>query len=248
MQRYFVPSKQWSDNQVSITGEDVHHMKRVMRMQISDHIIICNRDTGEAGEYQIQQISDDEVLANRIEKIEEQTELPIRVSIAQALPKGDKLDLILQKGTELGASEFLIFESKRSIVKWDQKKAVKKKERLDKIVKEASEQSHRTVIPTVSITSWNDILLHAKEYDACLFAYEEEVRKDHQPLLKNKIEQMAMGQKVLLLIGPEGGISQEEALQLRDYGFTSIRLGPRILRTETAALYFLSALSYHFEE
>ncbi|MEQ6375858.1 16S rRNA (uracil(1498)-N(3))-methyltransferase [Bacillaceae bacterium S4-13-56] len=248
MQRYFVPSKQWSDNQVSITGKDVHHMKRVMRMQISDYIIICNQETGETGKYQIEQISEDEVLATRVEKIEEQTEVPVRVTIAQALPKGDKLDLILQKGTELGASEFLVFESKRSVVKWDQKKAVKKKERLDKIVKEASEQSHRTVIPAISITTWNDIISSATNYDTCLFAYEEEVRIEHQPLLKNKIEQMAVGQKVILLIGPEGGINQEEALQLRENGFTSIRLGPRILRTETAALYFLAALSYHFEE
>lgn len=248
MQRYFVTASGWSDTDVTITDDAIHHITRVMRMEIGDKII-CNHPEGKAAICAIITMTEDKIVTE-IEEWQDQTvELPVRVTIAQGLPKGDKLELILQKGTELGAAAFIPLQAERSIVKWDTKKANKKNERFKKIIKEASEQSHRTLLPQMEkIASLQDLITRSASFDHKLVAYEETARGFSTKKLSHFFKQMAPAQQVLLCIGPEGGFSQKEINELHKADFQSVRLGPRILRTETAALYALASISYHFEE
>lgn len=249
MQRYFVPSTGWVDEtHIQIVGDDLHHISRVMRMKSEDSIIACHPN-GLTAECQITEITNDFVKGEVVKWIDEQKELPVHITIAQGLPKGDKLDLIVQKGTELGAYRFIPFQADRSIVKWDSKKASKKIDRYQKIAKEASEQSHRSKIPEVTeLFSFQSLLKASNEYDIKLFAYEDEAKKKDFFSLRRLVKAMNKGQHVLAVIGPEGGFSEQEVQELKESGFHSVRLGPRILRTETAPFYLLASISYEFEE
>src|SRR5690625_848909 len=148
MQRYFVPYSGWKRNQIIITGDDAHHINRVMRLKAGDKVI-CNHPNGNAVICEIINSNPDKVHTAIVESVEKNAELPFDVIIAQGLPKGDKIDYIVQKGTELGADSFIPFQAERSIVVWDEKKKKKKRSRLNKIAKEASEQSHRNKIPYI---------------------------------------------------------------------------------------------------
>jgi 16S rRNA (uracil1498-N3)-methyltransferase len=249
MQRYFVPEANWQTNVVIIKGDDVHHITRVMRCKTGDRII-CNHPDERAAICVITEIGSAVVQCRIVNWLSETAELPVHVTIAQGLPKGDKWDLILQKGTELGAYAFIPFQAERSIVVWDNnKKKDKKMQRFGKIVKEASEQSHRNRIPEIKHPmNLVSLIQESANYDLKLFAYEEEAKTvDHQSF-GSIIGEMNDKQHVLVCVGPEGGFSNKEAEKLQIAGFYPIRLGPRILRTETAALYVLASISYHFEE
>ncbi|MEI4800239.1 16S rRNA (uracil(1498)-N(3))-methyltransferase [Bacillus sp. NPDC077411] len=246
MQRYFVEEQNVNEMAIRIVGDDVHHIGRVMRMTPGDQIYCCTN--GKTAICTIAEITNEFVNATIVEWVEMSTELPVFVTIASGLPKGDKLELILQKGTELGAAGFLPFQASRSIVKWDAKKAGKKVERFNKIVKEAAEQSHRSEIPTVyAPVSFKELLAMSKDYDNCLVAYEEEAKQGEKSNFAKALTKLRPGQKVLIVFGPEGGLTEEEVSSLSEYAFVPCSLGPRILRTETAPLYALSAASYHFE-
>lgn len=248
MQRYFIPSGNWSENQVTITGDDVHHIVRVMRFHEGDNVI-CNHPDGRAAICTIAEQTLDIVTADIVKWLDEEVELPIHVTIAQGIPKGDKLDLVLQKGTELGAAGFIPVQTERSVVVWDRKKAEKKRTRHKKIVKEASEQSQRNIIPiTHPVVDTDELIRMSKEYDVLLFAYEEEAKTAEYRSFAEIVKQLDPGQRVFIFIGPEGGFSNGEADALQANGFVPVRLGPRILRAETAALYVLASISYHFEE
>ncbi|WP_028399251.1 16S rRNA (uracil(1498)-N(3))-methyltransferase [Ectobacillus panaciterrae] len=244
MQRYFV--EQIKSNEAILTGDDAHHIARVMRMQPGDELYCCAN--GKTALCTIAEITNEFVKAAVVQWVEESNELPVFVTIASGLPKGDKLELVLQKGTELGAAAFLPFQAKRSIVKWDAKKGDKKVERWMKIAKEAAEQSHRAVVPSVyAPVSFKEMVMMGKEYDACIVAYEEEAKQGEKANFAKTMEQLQRGQKVLIVFGPEGGLAEEEVRLLREHSFIACSLGPRILRTETAPLYALSAVSYYFE-
>ncbi|HET7658028.1 MAG TPA: 16S rRNA (uracil(1498)-N(3))-methyltransferase [Bacillales bacterium] len=246
MQRYFL-DEPIEDGVVRIVGSDASHISRVMRMEPGDEIICCGPD-GRCAICTIREVSADVVTTATQSSIEESTELPVHVTIAQGLPKGDKMDLIVQKGTELGATSFLPFEAGRSIVKWDEKKKQKKTERLRKIAKEAAEQSHRNRVPNVEIpVSFKNLLSLGRDYDVKLIAYEEEAKAGEGTAFSNMLRETRAGASILLIIGPEGGLTGGEVSTLKEEGFVSCGLGPRILRTETAALYALAAISYHFE-
>ena len=248
MQRYFVPTANWQAHEVVITGDDIHHITRVMRYKIGDRII-CNHPDGQAAVCTITEIEAEAIQSRVVEWLEESTELPVHVTIAQGLPKGDKLDLILQKGTELGAHAFIPFQAERSVVVWDNKKIDKKMLRFGKIVKEASEQSHRNRIPEIKQPmNLSSLIEESQHFDVKLFAYEEEAKTADHESFGTVIQKVNEKQHVLVCIGPEGGFSAQEAEKLREAGFYSVRLGPRILRTETAAMYVLASISYHFEE
>ncbi|ALC81676.1 MULTISPECIES: 16S rRNA (uracil(1498)-N(3))-methyltransferase [Bacillus] len=250
MQRYFIEQKKEQVNSaelISITGEDVHHISHVMRMQPGDHVICMTKDGFEAV------CLIEAIFHERIDcKVEEWTgksrELPLRVNIASGLLKGDKYELVLQKGTELGACSFLSFQSKRSIVKLDEKKAVKKLERWKKIVKEAAEQSYRSLIPHVEpLLSFNVLLNRMDEFDTCIVAYEESSKEGEASEFYQVLKRSSSDSSILFLFGPEGGFDSEEIKALKEKGAVVCGLGPRILRAETAPLYALSAISYHTE-
>lgn len=244
MQRYFADEK---DNRFYFTEEDRHHILRVMRMRIGDEIICVNK-SGKSAVCSIAEITDEQVVADVVQWNEGDPELPIRITIGSGLPKGDKLELIIQKGTELGAFQFIPFTAARSVVKWDEKKSLKKVDRWNKIAKEAAEQSHRSKVPEVlSPMSLKELIQYSKDYDYVLIAFEEEARTGESKILSQTLKQMQRDQSLLIVFGPEGGFSNEEVAQLKNEGFQACGLGPRILRTETAPLYVLSAVSYHFE-
>ncbi|MFD1850233.1 16S rRNA (uracil(1498)-N(3))-methyltransferase [Oceanobacillus bengalensis] len=248
MQRYFIPTDAWSELNVTIQGEDVHHMIKVMRFKVGDKII-CNNDQSNAALCEIVDIQATKVEAKILDWLDETVELPVQVTIAQGIPKGDKFDYVLQKGTELGAAKFIPFKSDRSVVVWDNKKVDKKLIRFKKIVKEASEQSHRNQIPEVlSPMDLRDLIQFSSSYDIRIFAYEEEAKTDYYQSFGEVLNNTNKNDSLLIIIGPEGGFSNSEAEQLKQNAFHPVRLGPRILRTETAAIYALASISYHFEE
>ena len=247
MQRYFLKNHQFQVKQVRITDEDAHHIARVMRMEVGERIIVCNEDK-ECYYLTITAVTPDEVTGEIGEAIESDTELPIEVTIAQGLPKGDKFEWVIQKATECGASEFIPLNMERSVVKLDAKKASKKVERWNKIAKEAAEQSHRQMVPTVTdVYTFKQLLDRASQYDVCLFAYEETAKQGQLAQLKQSLREIQTNGKMLVVVGPEGGISEKEETLLLQSGFKPCALGPRILRTETAPIYILSAISYALE-
>lgn len=247
MQRYFVRNNQFNENIVEITGDDFHHMTRVMRMTVGGQFYCCNEE-GHTAICVINEITEDKIYANITNWLMESTELPISVTIASGLPKGDKLEWIVQKGTELGAASFFPFQAARSIVKWDSNKGKKKVDRLMKIAKEAAEQSHRNIIPSVSEPlSFLEFIKGCEGFQYKLVAYEEDAKFGESTQLAQTLKQLKSGENIVIAFGPEGGFTDQEIELLRENGFITCGLGPRILRTETAPLYVLAAVSYHFE-
>lgn len=245
MQRYFVKSDQWDRAEVEITDkEDIHHISRVMRMREGDRFI-CSNGEGRDFHAIIESIKPEKVTATLEREIVASNEMKAAITLAQALPKGDKMDGIVRKATELGASRILPFESERTIVRLDEKKETKRRRRWERIAKEAAEQSQRSRIPSIDgVTSWSSLLQCIGAYDIALLAYELE----DKAALASVVRTCDPKANVLVLIGPEGGFSEAEARQAQEAGATSVTLGKRILRTETAGLYVLSGWSFYFEE
>lgn len=246
MQRYFLNSAFDEKGQSEICGEDGKHIVRVMRMLVGDRLIGVY--AGQAHIAEIESVLPDGVKIHKVDGPLPSNEMPVKVTLACGLPKGDKLDLIVQKGTELGMSAIIPFEAERSIVKWDEKKGGKKVDRLRKIAKEAAEQCHRTVIPQVeNPKSFKQLIETSSSFDVRLFADEEDAKSDLPNKIADRLKNVYEKQSVLVIFGPEGGLSRKEAEMLLSADFHPVSLGPRILRTETAPLYVLSAMSYEFE-
>jgi len=246
LQRYFIKEDQIRDDQITIVGPDVHHMVNVMRFGVGDQMILCT-DQKKSYVVEILSLAKTEVQVKVVAEKSEFVELPVSVSIAQGIIKSDKMDWVVQKGTECGASGFVPVRMKRSVAKVDPKKASSKACRWQKIALEAARQSHRQMVPIVAdVASFSQLLTMQQQYDVCLFAYEAFDAKDKQRLATT-LRDVEDGARVLILIGPEGGIDETEVHALTDAGFLPIGLGPRILRTETAPIYVLSAISYVLE-
>ncbi|MBS4199722.1 16S rRNA (uracil(1498)-N(3))-methyltransferase [Bacillus sp. FJAT-49732] len=247
MQRYFLKEAFNNQKSVRISGEDFHHITRVMRMKEKDMFWVVFNDRN-AASVKISQISDSFLEADIHELEKEDKELPVYVAIASGLPKGDKLEWIIQKGTELGASEFIPFIATRSVVKWESRKEAKKLERWKKIAKEAAEQSHRQFLPVVhSPYTFNELIHYSSTFDWKIVAYEESAKEGENSNFVKIIQSAKPNDKILIIFGPEGGITVPEKDELTSHGFETCGLGPRILRTETAPLYALTAISYQFE-
>jgi 16S rRNA (uracil1498-N3)-methyltransferase len=244
MQRYFVEPDLFTDDEITITGDDVHHIVNVMRAKEGEQILVSD-GAGRTSRVRLTALTPKEVKGQVVEMLTEQTEMPVRITIGQGLPKGEKMEWILQKGTELGAYSFFPFTSERTIVKLDAKKEAKKLERWRKIIKEAAEQSHRAVLPQLlPPASFRELLKQTQPYTHCAIAYE----KEDGASLHQLLEMMKPEDSLLILVGPEGGFSVEEVALAQAEGFFPVSLGPRILRTETASQYILSAASYQFEQ
>ncbi|MBH5318147.1 16S rRNA (uracil(1498)-N(3))-methyltransferase [Paenibacillus sp. GSMTC-2017] len=261
MQRYFVAPEQFRDGAITITGEDAHHAARVMRMKPDEEIIVCD-GAGRSVKAVVIEVSPLEIRAKAIEVLAQDSEPAWQITIAQGLPKGDKMELVIQKGTEIGASSFVPFESERVIVQYDGKKEAKRIERWGKIAKEAAEQAHRHTIPTIeSVKSWRQMLATIEQYDLALFCYEREGADAHgrgiakavrewkaSRNINNEFVQDDVSPRILLMVGPEGGFSEREAVEVEAAGAVLVGLGKRILRTETAGLVGLTCLLYESGE
>ncbi|SHJ75426.1 16S rRNA (uracil(1498)-N(3))-methyltransferase [Tepidibacter formicigenes] len=244
MDRFFVDSKNidLDKGQCFIEGEDVKHISRVLRCNIGDKLEICD---GNNNEYicEISNITKKQVFFNIAQKININRESNIKVKIYQGLPKGQKMDLILQKSTEVGVSEIIPVITKRSVAKIDGKKD-KKIERWERIIYEAAKQSKRGIIPKVKgPLTFEEALLDMKNNDLNLVPYEKEDSKSIKNVLKG-VNINSIG----IFIGPEGGFEEEEIHELKNIGGISVSLGPRILRTETASIVVSSIVLYELSD
>lgn len=232
---------------LELSGDFFHHMINVMRLKEEGRVILTD-PSGMSKIAEIVGIQQQSVRLQWIADEERNSELPIDVVIACGLPKGDKLDLIVQKATELGVKRIIPFASKYSIVKWDAAKMKKKQQRFQKIALEAAEQSHRQQVPEIdSLMTIKDLVHFSEQISHKLVAYEEDAKINEMGNFARTLSETKPGETLLIVFGPEGGLATEEIDLFMENGFLTCGLGPRILRTETAPLYVLSAVSYHFE-
>lgn len=246
MQQYFIPESQLHERRVLIQGEEAKHISRVMRMTAGDQIVCVV--SGTAYLCRIEQVSGQNVTAAVESAIDTDPELPVAVTIAQGIPKGEKFDAIVQKGTECGAAAFIPFNAARSVAVWREERTKKKRLRLQKIAQGAAEQSHRLVIPEITEPFDIDRLIQAGlSFTYKMVAYEETAKSGELTALPFLLNRMKKDDSLLAVIGPEGGLTPGEAEKLHENGFVLCGFGPRILRTETAPIYLLSAVSYQLE-
>ena len=245
MPKFFVKNNQVNNETITIIGEDVNHIKNVLRLNIDDNIHICNVDTAINYICGISKISNEEIECIIFNKIESISESNVHINIFQGLPKSDKMELIIQKSVELGANEITPVEMKRSVSKIEEKSKSKKLERWQKISEVAAKQCGRDTIPKInSITSIKNICNLISEYDIVLLAYENEenntLKNELLKIKNNKKENLKIG----IIIGPEGGLDTEEVQKLKENGAKVVTLGKRILRTETVAFTMISIIMY----
>ena len=243
MPRFFVPTPQLSDTEIRILGDDAHHIARSLRMAEGDGVTVCDMHGGEY-ECRLVRIRDEECICEILEKHQSTSESPVEITLFMAYPKADKLETIIQKATELGVCHIIPFESSRCIKRPKADKADRVRQRLSKIAEEAAKQSGRARIPTVSDPiSFSEVLSMAKNYSLPLFCYEGEGTVARPRLLCSYKE----GGSIAVVVGCEGGFSLDEFEKAKLAGFLPTGLGRRILRCETAPLFVLSSISYHFE-
>lgn len=240
MHRFHVPSEHIKDGQAKVHGEELKHLSRVLRLRVGDPVVVFD---GQGWEYQgnITALAEDGALV----KIETATYLPVesplQLWLVQGIPKGDKMEWIIQKTTELGLFGVIPWAASRSVVKLEGKKKTEREERWRKIALEAAKQCRRALVPEVTgVMGLKSFLESLPQNYLLLVPWEE----GGQPL-KNVLGEArkANGEgsagnsrPVYLVIGPEGGIAEEEVALIREYGGIAVTLGPRILRTETAGL------------
>lgn len=238
MTRFFVAPEELQGDFLVLTGANADHA-RVLRLKNGENILVCDGNGKEC----ICTVSD--VSAGQISLVvqnrqDSQTEAKVRVSVYMAFPKGDKLEHVIQKATELGACEIVAFPSARCVSRPDEKSLKKKLERWQKIAASAAEQSGRGLIPEVMVLgSYSEALKRAASADLAILFYENE----RATTLKMALESTPW-QSISLLTGPEGGLEPKEVESAKEAGLHICTLGSRILRCETAPLCALSAVMY----
>lgn len=249
MPKFFVTEEQVNDEKIKIIGQDVKHIKNVLRKKVGNELMICNTSTKKDYLSEIISIEENCIECKIKEQIENKVESNIKVSILQGLPKADKMELIIQKSVELGVYEIIPIEMKRCVVKLNEKDKIKKIDRWQKISEVAAKQCGRNIIPNINqIINLKNVCNLFDKYDIVLVAYENE----NKNTLKNELEKIKQKYnnreiKIGVIIGPEGGIDSEEIKMLQENGAITITLGKRILRTETVALNVLSIIMYELE-
>jgi len=245
MPKFFVKNNQIEENRIIITGEDVNHIKNVLRLKIDDNIQICNSDTAKNYTCGISKLNDNSIECIIFNEIESNSESNLDITIFQGIPKADKMELIIQKCVELGVDQITPVEMKRCIAKIEDKAKNKKIERWQKISEVAAKQCGRDIVPIINnVINVKNVCNIICEYDIVLLAYENEeinTLKNEMQKLKN-IENKEI--KIGIIIGPEGGLEKEEVDVLKGNGAKVITLGKRILRTETVAFVLASIIMY----
>lgn len=245
MDRFFVEKKNVNleNNTCIIEGEDVKHISKVLRCRVGEELEICDNDNNE---YicEITNIDKSEVQLNIIDKVDIKRESDLKIKVYQGLPKGPKMEIILQKLTEVGVDEIILVQTKRTVVKVEDKKEDKKIERWERIIYEAAKQSKRGKIPKLrGILSFKEALSDMNKNDLNIAPYENERTKS--------IKQAIKGQDINnigIFVGPEGGFEDTEINAIEEIGGQSVSLGPRILRTETASLVASSIVLYELSD
>ncbi len=243
MARFFVARESISENRIVIVGSDAHHIARSLRMAEGDEVTACD---GLGREYRcrLARIRDEECLLDIIEEVDSGAESPVRITLCMAYPKGDKLEVVIQKAVELGADRIIPFESSRCIKRPKAEKAEKQTARLQRIAEEAAKQCGRAKIPTVTAAMpYSAMLKEAAESSLSLLCYENE----DGLTLKNALAERERPESISVIVGSEGGFSPDEVARAAEAGCVSVSLGNRILRCETAPSFALAAISYEYE-
>ena len=251
MQKFFVETNQidTENKLIFINGEDVNHIKNVLRCVIGEHIEICEKsNTPSKYVVKIKEMSNTEIVCDITEKVTKNNEPKVKIHIFQGLPKAEKMELIIQKCTELGVQTFTPVDMHRCIVKISGKDEDKKIIRWQKISEVAAKQSGRDIIPKVERKiSIKQFANKCSEFDLVLVAYENE----DNIFLKNELEKINGNMQELniaILIGPEGGITEEEIEIMKNANAKIVSLGNRILRTETVAMVVSGIILYELGE
>lgn len=247
MPRFFISPDAVSENDgrsvAVITGDDAHHISRSLRMRVGESLTVCD-GCGKDFFCTVAEISDSTVLLDVNDSAVSTAEPPYRINVYQALVKGDKFDTVIQKSVECGATSIIPLVTSRCTVKLSDSDTEKKRVRWQRIATEAAKQCGRGVIPTVEPSvSFSSIAKIAECHDLVLFCYENGTH-----LLKNALDEFKKAPKsIAVIIGPEGGFSEEEAALAKESGALTVSLGKRILRTESAAPFVLACLSFALE-
>ena len=245
MDRFFTPKNNINleQNTCVIEGEDVKHISKVLRCKENDRLEVCDMDNNE---YicEIKEINKDSIILDIIETVNIKRESDLKVKLYQGMPKGTKMELILQKLTEIGVDEIILVQTKRSVTKIDNKKEDKKIERWERIIYEAAKQSKRGKIPKLTgVLSFNEALEDMKNNDLNLCPYENE----RTVSIKEAIRGLDVS-SVGIFVGPEGGFEEEEVKKIQNIDGKVVSLGPRILRTETASVVASSIVLYELSD
>ena len=247
MYKFFIKEEQRHGNIIKIIGEDVNHIKNVLRLKIGESLQICEKETSKNYLCKILELNSQIVETEIIEKINNNTESNIYLHIMQGLPKFEKMETIIEKCTEIGVSEITPVAMKRSVVKLDKETQEKKVLRWRKIAEVAAKQSKRDKVPKINeVFLLKNVFSILENYDIVLVAYEKETDNSLKQELK-KINKKGKV-KIAVVIGPEGGIDETEIKYLKQENVKIITLGKRILRTETAPIVVSSNIFYELEE
>lgn len=244
MSRFFGKSENIGENTIIIDGGDYNHIKNVLRMKTGDAITVTG---GNNSDYRctIREFRNTEVVADIVEIIPNDKELPARIHLFQGIPKGDKMELIIQKCVELGVYEIIPVTMKRCVAKYDSKKAASKIARFQSISESAAKQSGRSIVPVImEPMTYEEAIKYARNMDVKLVPYELAKSMDET---KKAVMNIKPGMDVAVFIGPEGGFEASEIEGAVENDFAVISLGKRILRTETAGFTVMSILMYHLE-
>ncbi len=245
MYQFFVEPENIIGNRIVITGDDVNHIKNVLRMKVGEEIAVSNGVDGKEYRCEIESIGNEVTCKLRFIK-EDGLELSSQIYLFQGLPKSEKMEFVIQKAVELGAYEIIPVATKRSVVKLDAKKAINKISRWQEIAHAAAKQSKRRIIPKVeSVMTMKQAIDFTSDFDLVIIPYE---LAEGMEKTRRVIESVKPGQKIGIFIGPEGGFEEEEISAAVEKGIIPITLGKRILRTETAGLTVLSWIMYQLEE
>ena len=229
MQNFFVYDSQVQGENIYIEGTDVNHIVHVLRMKVGEEVSVHD-DVNRKYLCRIEKLLEERVVLSIVEQQESDTELSCPIYLFQGLPKGDKMEWIIQKCVELGVHAIVPVATKRAVVKLDEKKAQKKVNRWNAIAESAAKQSGRGIVPEVlPVMKWKEALEYARQLDVKMIA------------------SVSFGQSVGIFIGPEGGFEEAEVEAAKEIGAIPVTLGRRILRTETAGMTILSILMYHLE-
>lgn len=242
---FYINNEQLTENKITLCGNDVRHIKNVLRHKIDDLITICDED-GIRYISKILEMENDEIVLEIIEKASDSNEAVIGITLVQGLPKSDKMDFITQKSTELGVKKIIPTIMERTVVKIDDSNGSKKVERWNKIAFEASKQCGRSQIPIVEkIVNLENIVENLSKYDIVIVPYECE--KDNT--LKTVLRKLDTNiRNVAVVIGPEGGFSEKDITLLEKLpNVKKVSLGKRILRTETAGIATIAMLLYEYD-
>ena len=245
MDRFFTPKNNINleQNTCIIEGEDVKHISRVLRSRENDKLEVCDMDNNE---YicEIKEINKDNILLDIIEKVNIKRESNLKVKLYQGMPKGTKMELILQKLTEIGVDEIVLVQAKRSVTKIDNKKEDKKIERWERIIYEAAKQSKRGKIPKLTgVLTFKEALADMQNNDLNICPYENERTISIKEAIKD-----SSANTIGIFVGPEGGFEEEEVEKIQEIDGKVVSLGPRILRTETASVVASSIVLYELSD